>query len=354
MFTPSDLAQLEARGISVEKAEKQLQSFATGFPELDIVSAASVGNGVLNPTEEEIDMYVKAWQDYLDEGHTVLKFVPASGAATFDAKWGSNQRATQDYNTIKDPAQYYELYYGALKNYWMDKKGYSEADAHVAANQTMLGSDGYGLGLNVYTLPEGQYLIGTNGKLNPNATLGSKLTYNGQEYWMQPDDYMDEAYNNSFRQEYNLNVTAGNDKSSFYASLNYLDNEGITANSDYERLAARIKADYKVKNWLKVGANMAYTHYDANSLGEDGSSGSSGNIFAYATQIAPIYPLYIRDGQGNILLDNNGFKRYDYGDGKNAGFTRPFLPGGNPYSANQLDVNNYEGNAFNANGFTLF
>ena len=82
MFTPSDLAQLEARGISVEKAEKQLQSFATGFPELDIVSAASVGNGVLNPTEEEIDMYVKAWQDYLDEGHTVLKFVPASGAAS--------------------------------------------------------------------------------------------------------------------------------------------------------------------------------------------------------------------------------------------------------------------------------
>ena len=82
MFTPSDLAQLEARGISLEKAEKQLQSFATGFPELDIVSAASVGNGVLNPSEEEIDVYVKAWQEYLDEGHTVLKFVPASGAAS--------------------------------------------------------------------------------------------------------------------------------------------------------------------------------------------------------------------------------------------------------------------------------
>jgi hypothetical protein len=82
MFTPSDLAQLQARGISVQKAEKQLQSFATGFPELDIVSAASVGNGVLNPTEEEIDAYVKAWQDYLNEGHTVLKFVPASGAAS--------------------------------------------------------------------------------------------------------------------------------------------------------------------------------------------------------------------------------------------------------------------------------
>ena len=73
MFTQSDLAQLGARGISVEKAEKQLQAFATGFPELDIVSAASVGNGVLNPSEDEIEAYVKAWQEYLDEGHTVLK-----------------------------------------------------------------------------------------------------------------------------------------------------------------------------------------------------------------------------------------------------------------------------------------
>ncbi len=81
-FTLSDLAQLEARGISVEKAEKQLHSFATGFPELDIISAASVGNGVLNPSEEEINTYVEAWQEYLDEGHTVLKFVPASGAAS--------------------------------------------------------------------------------------------------------------------------------------------------------------------------------------------------------------------------------------------------------------------------------
>lgn len=82
MFTLTDLMQLDAHGISVVKAEKQLQSFVTGFPELDIVSAASVGNGVLNPTEEEIDAYIKAWQDYLDEGHTVLKFVPASGAAS--------------------------------------------------------------------------------------------------------------------------------------------------------------------------------------------------------------------------------------------------------------------------------
>ena len=205
---------------------------------------------------------------------TTKKGNAGTARVTFDAKWGSNQRATQDYNYIKDPAQYYETYYGALNSYLVEN-GYSAAQAHAKANELMVGSSSYGLGLNVYTLPEGQYLIGTNGKLNPNATLGRKVTYKGKEYWMQPDDYMDEAYDNSFRQEYNLNVTAGNEKASFYTSVNYLDNEGITANSDYERLAARMKADYKVKNWLKVGANMAYTHFNANSLGEDGASNSS-------------------------------------------------------------------------------
>ena len=282
---------------------------------------------------------------------TTKKGASGSARVTFDAKWGSNQRATQDYNYIKSPAQYYEVYYGALNSYLQREQGYSAEQAHMTANGLMVGSSSYGLGLNTYTVPEGQYLIGTNGKLNPNATLGAMVNYKGQDYWMTPDDYMKEAYSNSLRQEYNLNITAGNDKSSFYASVNYLDNEGITANSDYERLAARLKADYKIKNWLKVGANMSYTHFNANSLGEDGASNSSGNIFAYATQIAPIYPLYIRDAQGNILRDDNGFKRYDYGDGENGGIIRPFLPGGNPYSANQLDVNNSEGNAFNATGF---
>ena len=283
---------------------------------------------------------------------TTKKGQSGSARVSFDAKWGSNSRAQRDYNYITDPAQYYEMYYQALKNYYMSG-GKSEYEAHVAANNGLI--DGAtGLAYNVFSVPEGQYMIGENGKLNPNATLGNVVTYKGQDYYLTPDDYMDEAYNNSFRQEYNLNVSAGNDKSSFYASVNYLDNEGITANSDYERLTGRIKADYKVKNWLKVGANAAYTHFEANSLGEDGASNSSGNIFAYASQMAPIYPLYLRDGKGNIIKDERGMARYDYGDGENAGLERPLLPGGNPYSANLLDISNSEGNALNSNAFAEF
>ena len=282
---------------------------------------------------------------------TTKKGKQGEAKVTLDAKWGANTRATQDYNTIKSPAQYYEMYYGALRSYYVNELGMGEAAAHAQANAAMLSGTDYGLGYNVYNIPEGQYLIGMNGKLNPSATLGNTVNYDGVDYYLTPDNWLDAAYKNSLRQEYNLSINGGTDRSSFYASLSYLDNEGITANSDYQRFTGRLKADYQVKNWLKVGGNMTYTHFDANSLGEDGASNSSGNIFALATQVAPIYPLYIRDGQGNIRKDDNGFTVYDFGSKDNAGLTRPFLAGGNPYSTNRLDTDNYEGNAFTAQGF---
>lgn len=277
---------------------------------------------------------------------TTKKGKQGEAKVSLDAKWGANTRATQDYNFITSPAQYYEAYYAALKNYYLGN-GMTDVAAHAQANASMIYGDGTGLGYNVYNVPEGQYLIGVNGKLNPNATLGNVV--NG--YYLTPDNWLDEAYKSSLRQEYNLAINGGTDRSSFYASLSYLDNEGITANSDYQRFTGRMKADYQVKNWLKVGGNFSYSRFDANSLGEDGASGSSGNIFAYATQIAPIYPLYVRDANGNILKDDNGFAIYDFGSKDNAGLSRPFLSGANPYATNQLDTDNYEGNAFTAQGF---
>ena len=81
-FTAQDLEQLQARGISVEKAEAQLECFRNGFPQLDIVAPASTKKGILAPKRAEQEEYIAAWQQYLKEGHKILKFVPASGAAS--------------------------------------------------------------------------------------------------------------------------------------------------------------------------------------------------------------------------------------------------------------------------------
>lgn len=81
-FTPQDLEQLQAHGISVEKAEQQLAHFRNGFPQLDIIAPASTKKGILAPKRAEQEKYIEAWQNYLTEGHKILKFVPASGAAS--------------------------------------------------------------------------------------------------------------------------------------------------------------------------------------------------------------------------------------------------------------------------------
>jgi TonB-linked SusC/RagA family outer membrane protein len=268
---------------------------------------------------------------------------------TLDAKWGGNSKATQNYKYITNPAQYYETYYKALYNSRI-AKGSTAADANVWANNNLI-SGANGLGYNVYNVPDGQYLIGTNGKLNPNATLGNLVNYNGQEYLLTSDNWLDNAYKTSLRQEYNLSVSAGNDRTNFYASASYLDNDGITENSGYRRLTTRLTADTQAKSWLKVGGNFAYTHYETKSTSSDGDSSSSGNIFAVANKMAPIYPLYIRDAYGNILTDVNGNRRFDYGDGANAGMERPYFSLTNALSDAILNTNKSGGNSVNATGF---
>ncbi|MDE5651086.1 MAG: TonB-dependent receptor, partial [Duncaniella sp.] len=188
-------------------------------------------------------------------------------------------------------------------------------------------------------------------KFNPNATAGRLVNVDGMEYWVQPDDWRKAAYKNALRQEYNLNVSQANDRSSFFASASYLNNEGISPNSGYERFTGRLSADLQAKSWLKVGANMSYTHFNQNQFGDDGSSSSSGNIFAVANVLAPIYPLFIRDANKQIMYDENGNKLYDYGDGLNAGMQRPVFSNANPISQNILDKNKAEGNAMTATGF---
>ena len=270
---------------------------------------------------------------------------------TLDAKYGWNSRALQHYDVISDPAQYYEMQYDALKNYYLGQ-GMSSTDAWKSANSALLGDVAAGgLGYNIWTVPDGQVLIGQNGRMNPNATLGRLVNYKGEDYWITPDDWEDESTRIGKRQEYNLSVNAANEKSNFYASLGYLDNEGITYKSDMKRFTGRLRADYQAKKWLKVGANLSFTHFNSNSLGNNGSSTSTGNIWAFTSQIAPIYPLYIRNADGTPKVDTNGITMRDYGDGTNAGLSRPFLTDACPIQDVLLNTRNAEGNAASANGF---
>ena len=234
----------------------------------------------------------------------------------FDAKWGSNSRLIPQYDVITDPGQYYEAHFQRLYNSQI-YNGKTAAEAYAFANKNIYDQNNGGLGYQIFTVPEGENLIGTNLRLNPNAKLG----YSDGEYYYTPDDWYDEAFHNSFRQEYNVSFSGVTDKLNYYASAGYLKDGGIVSNSDLQRYTARLNVDYQVKKWLKIGTNMNYSHRDANQPSYSSNWGSSGNIFYICNSIAPIYPLYVRDAQGNIMTEagrtvydsnNTNFKRANF------------------------------------------
>lgn len=271
-----------------------------------------------------------------------------------DVKWGANSRAVQEYDKITDPAQFYETYYSQLYNYGYYGQGMSNAAANQWANSTMLNHLGY----NIYTVPEGQQLIGLDGKINPSATLGRSYTdaNTGETYYMTADDWADAAYKTALRQEYNVSISSGNEKASFYASLGHLDEDGIIEYSSYKRTTARIKADYQVKPWMKLAANVGYVHSKQYSNPNMSTDWGSTNLMYYTSYIAPIYPIYVRvidpaTGQPVIRTDENGNPHYDYGvPGTNYhGASRGFLQTGNPLGSNRYNETYNIGNQLNGN-----
>ncbi|MGN0309884.1 MAG: SusC/RagA family TonB-linked outer membrane protein [Bacteroides sp.] len=282
---------------------------------------------------------------------TTKKGQQGKGTVTVDAKWGANSRGERDYDVISNPAQYYELYYKALRDSYLSK-GSSAYEAHVKANQNLFGDASTGgLGYNVYTVPNGEYVIGSNGKLNPNATLGRRIYNNGNVYTLYPDDWEEAAYRTGLRQEYNVSISGGANGLSLYSSFGYLSDEGYVDNSKYERYTGRLRANYQVKPWLTFGSNFSYSHAKRNSVYNDGSwNGSS--VFSQVKNMAPIYPLYVRDGDGKILLDQNG-RVYDWGNGayNEDGMIRPNGTNTNNINSMYIDFIDSKSNNINADGF---
>lgn len=236
----------------------------------------------------------------------------------FDAKWGSNSRLIPQYDVITDPAQYYETHYRMMYNS-QAYAGKSPAEAYAYADANIFNQNNGGLGYQVYTIPAGEKFIGEDFRLNPSATLG----YSDGEYFYTPDDWYKAAFHSSFRQEYNLSVSGKKERLNYYGSVGYLNDGGIVSNSDYERYTARINVDWQAKPWMKVTTSMSYAHSDSRTASYSDTYGSSANIFYVTNMMGPIYPLYVRDASGQIMMEH-GMKVYD---ANQTNFARPSFVG---------------------------
>ncbi len=270
----------------------------------------------------------------------------SEGQINVEAKWGVNSRSVVDYDVITDPGEYYEAYYTSLYNKYYYGDGLNAGEANKKANANMISQLGY----QSMSVPDGELLIGADGKINPNATKG--FTYvgtDGETYYVYPDDWTDAAYRTAPRQEYNVTANGGNDRGSYFVSVGYLNDEGIFDYTGYKRFSARVKADYQIKKWFKAGANIGYTNSkttsNANMEYGEGAALNEANLMYFVSSIAPIYPIYVRNADGSVKIDDNGNPTYDFNRGEFATpksgqggmtMTRGFLDG-NPLGNNRYN-----------------
>ncbi len=170
-------------------------------------------------------------------------------------------------------------------------------------------------------------------------------------------DWMDEYFENTWAQQHTLTFEGGNDRGSYFLSTSYVNQDGIVkGNKDkYERLTAQINADYKIKDWLKVGTNTSIEKWSSRGVSENGY----GSSFEMLLLIDPLTPLYWTSpnqmlgdyknyyqeglaGNSNYTLfgDENGYYATSYFNQR--------LAGGNPFS--QRDRSCAKNDGVNVNG----
>ena len=267
---------------------------------------------------------------------TTKKGKVGKATITVDAKWGSNSRGVPEYDVMRDPATYYTTY-------WRELKGLYEANGEtnpgqMASNNLISASD-VGLSYNITTVGDHEVVL-PDGTFNPNA----KIKY--------LDNWEKEMFNSGLRQEYNVNMNGATEKTSYYMSFGFLDDEGYIVKSGFKRYSARLRLEHQFNNYIKMGGNFAYvnTATVATSATEEQDQTAGTNMFYVSRVMAPIYPVYKRDENGNFIYDSHNRIVYDYGD--EAGHQRPTLGNANALGSQSLDDRKYTKDYFSGNMYT--
>lgn len=258
-------------------------------------------------------------------------------SVNFTGTWGVSQRAYKDYDMVTDPGEFYELtWYGLRNTAWAG--GASIEEANLSASADLL--DAVGM-YNSFIIPEGEYLVTPDGKLNRNA----RTRYN--------DSFADAMFNTAFRQEYNVSASGGNNLTDYYVSMGYLDNDSYIIGSSYERLTARANVNSQLKPWLKIGTNLGYSKTSQNGVNE--GSGLASNPFSVARSWAPIYPVHAYDAEGNMKYDDFGRPVYDAGTGQTDGtVSRPTATNQNVIANLYEDIRRNEYNNLTSRSYIEF
>jgi len=234
---------------------------------------------------------------------TTKKGKSGTSNISVDVRTSINSLMLPQYSVITSPEEYIETTYSSLVN-----KGriQGEPNPNGWASDNLYGTvEGINSAYNIWDVPGNQLINQSTGRFNEGIN----------RRWT-PTLWSDAAFGTGVRQEANIQFDGGDEKTQYAASFGYLDDEGFVTNSGYTRYTTRINLQHKPKEWLRVGANMAFTGAQYNrSSGSEGSTGSSGNIFALTSTTPSIYDVFLRDTDGNLIADPIfGGNQYDYGN----------------------------------------
>lgn len=228
-----------------------------------------------------------------------------SGRLSLDLKinQGTYSRGIKEYKRT-NAYQFMEAYWQDVKNSLVSG-GKSEAEARELASKNMVSDYLY---WNIFNKPDDE-LYDANGKL----AAGTEILPG----YLDDLDWYDQTIRSGYRQEYVFSGSASNEKSDYYFSLAYLDEQGYLTNSGYDRLSGRLAINLTPKKWIKTGFSVNVTHQNTQSTsGTDSDNVSSfTNAFSYCRSIAPIYPVHLHDpATGEYMLDEaTKEKMYDPG-----------------------------------------
>ncbi|MEI7896029.1 MAG: TonB-dependent receptor [bacterium] len=125
---------------------------------------------------------------------------------------------------------------------------------------------------------------------------GGAVIFDNPQSFGTGTDWQSTIFNNSAKvQNYELSISGGNDRSNYYTSMGYYTQEGVvaTAISNYKRLNLRFNSAHKVKDWLRFGNNIGYTHIK--SQGSLNTNSEYGGPLSSAINLDPITQTVITD-----------------------------------------------------------
>ena len=156
-------------------------------------------------------------------------------------------------------------------------------------------------------------------------------------------DWQDEIFKTALTQDYNVNVHGGNEKTNYFFSAGYYDQEGVTPSALYKRYSGKGTISTDVASWLKAGMNITFSH----SIQHSEVGGGAGASPLYNALLFPNgVPVYLTDRDGNPILDSSGNKQYN--------FTNPTSLDFNPIAIPQMDLNRSKNYRFLASAFLDF